>query len=721
MSRVVASIGPAHPRLGRFVERSFLKWSEPGYRRAGFHRSDSPHARERMTALHEKLDAGERVLLLGITPAGHNSGASLVEVSRADGIVLLSNNEEERFTGVKHCDAFPEHSLRAVREQLESRGQSAEDLHACLAGWDYPRYLANMVKMLAEHLPFSWRLMDPRSVGAFNPSHAIEVKQASKRLGEALGLGRPMPIIGMRHHDNHAALSWAISPFAHDDEPVMVTVLDGFGDDGAISLYRASDGGLECLRQNGSTVDSLGVLYSILSSTQGGWSPLSSEGRYMGAAAWGDGERLTNPYYKRLRQLVHFGPAGHVEINRCMWNVHLAGQLEPYNETLCELLGDPIALDDMWNPDAVLDPEDIRHAGVTRDRVDKAAATQLLFEDVVFHVVEHLIRTTGSHRLVMAGGTALNCLTSMRLVEHFDRAWFRRVLDRDARLELWIPPTPGDAGIPAGAAFSFALASGAKPGAPLRHAFLCGRAPSSEEIESALSTTEEIGFEHLADASTPEGRERIADLMATLVSADAVIGLYQGAAETGPRALGHRSILANPRNRDTLAILNERVKRRESVRPLAPMATLEAADRFFELSTGAATNDFCAYDFMVLTARARPEALERLPAVVHRDGTSRVQIVRSEVDPLTHAFLVALGRRNGAEVCVNTSLNVGAPIAQTPVQALETLRRARGMDGLFLIGADGRAFVAWHKLVGGAKDGGGRLLEIVRCWRGEAR
>ena len=721
MSRIVTSIGPAHPRLGRLAERAFLRWSEPGYRRAGFHRPDSPYARERMSALDAKLERGERVLLLGITPFGHNSGASLVEVSRADGITIISNNEEERFTGVKHCDAFPEHSLGVVREQLARRGKGPDDLHACLAGWDYPRYLANMVKTFAEHVPFSWRLMHPRSAGAFNPSHAIQAKHASQRLGEALGLDRPMPIIGMRHHDNHAALAWASSPFAGDDEPVMVTVLDGFGDDGAISLYRADGTELECVRQNGSTVDSLGVLYSILSSTQGGWSPLSSEGRYMGAAAWGDGDRLTNPYYKRLRQLVHFGAGGHLEINRSMWNVHLAGQLEPYNDVLCDVLGDPIALDDMWNPDAVLDPEDVRHEGVTRDRVDKAAATQLLFEDVVFHVVEHLIRETGAHRLVMAGGTALNCLASMRLVEHFDRAWFRRVMGRDVRLELWIPPTPGDAGIPAGAAFSFAVAAGAKPGAPLRHAFLCGDAPSSTEIETALSSTEEIGFEHLGDASTQTGREALAELLAALVSSDAVIGLYQGAAETGPRALGHRSILANPRNPDTLSILNEKVKHRESVRPLAPMATLEAADRFFELSSGAAIHDFCAYDFMVLTARARPEAWERLPAVVHRDGTSRVQIVRRDVDPLTHAYLVALGRRNGAEVSVNTSLNVGAPIAQTPVQALETLRRARGMDGLFLIGADGKAFVAWHKLVGGVKDGGSRLLEGVRAWRGESR
>jgi carbamoyltransferase len=175
-----------------------------------------------------------------------------------------------------------------------------------------------------------------------------------------------------------------------------------------------------------------------------------------------------------------------------------------------------------------------------------------------------------------------------------------------------------------------------------------------------------------------------------------VVGLFQGQAETGPRALGHRSILANPCNRRTLETINLRVKFREPIRPLAPMATLAAARRFFELSAGAADDQYNAYRYMVLAARARPDAYSKIPAVVHRDGTGRVQIVREEDDPFTYAYLQAMGRRLGVEVSVNTSLNVGSPIVQTPSQALGALKRAKALSGLVLIADDGQTWFAWH-------------------------
>src|SRR5207244_8717828 len=147
-----------------------------------------------------------------------------------------------------------------------------------------------------------------------------------------------------------------------------------------------------------------------------------------------------------------------------------------------------------------------------------------------------------------------------------------------------------------------------------------------------------------------------------------VIALYQGAAETGPRALGHRSILANPCDPTTRERLNERVKYREAIRPLAPMATMEAALQYFDLLAGADDADYNAYNYMVLTAHAKPQARAKVPAVIHADGTGRIQIVRAADDPLTHAYLKALGRRIGVEMSVNTSFNVAGPIAQTPKQ-----------------------------------------------------
>ena len=143
--------------------------------------------------------------------------------------------------------------------------------------------------------------------------------------------------------------------------------------------------------------------------------------------------------------------------------------------------------------------------------------------------------------------------------------------------------------------------------------------------------------------------------------------------------------------------------------------------RLFELSAGAAADDYNAYNYMVLAARARQEAYALVPAVIHHDGTGRVQIVRPEIDPFMHAFLKAMGRRVGVEVAVNTSLNVGSPIVQTPVQALDVLKRSKGLTGLIMISDEGEAFLAWHTVERAPKDGGRMLISCVREWQSEVK
>jgi carbamoyltransferase len=323
-----------------------------------------------------------------------------------------------------------------------------------------------------------------------------------------------------------------------------------------------------------------------------------------------------------------------------------------------------------------------------------------------------LLRLTGANRLVLTGGVALNAIGNMRLLEHFDHAWFARAQQRNARLHLWVPPTPGDPGVPIGAAWLFAHLAGAPRGAAISHAFYCGSSPSSGDIAAALEASD-IASIRIGDISTPEGRDAIADLMALMVAQNGVIALYQGAAETGPRALGHRSILANPCDPQVRERLNERVKYREAIRPLAPMATLEAAREYFDLLEGASDADYNAYNYMVLTAQSKPHARAKIPAVIHADGTGRIQIVRAADDPLTYAYLKALGRRIGVEISVNTSFNVAGPIAQTPQQAVDTLRRSKGLDVVLLVAADGAVTAAWH---GGARDSG-RFTGWLSQWK----
>ncbi|HEX8065562.1 MAG TPA: carbamoyltransferase C-terminal domain-containing protein [Thermoleophilaceae bacterium] len=716
MATVFGKWGPRHPRLAAAGSRLALRAADAVFSRAGLHRLDSDHGRERLDALRERLAAGGEAYLLGVGVAGHNTGASLVRASAERGLDLICNEEEERYSGVKHCADYPEHSVEAVKERMREVGIGPRDLHVCTASWDYAAFCALAARTILEEAP---RSMAPQpQADVFNARHVAEARLAPARLGRQLGLGGALPIVGMRHHDNHAYFSYAVSPFARRPEPVMVSVVDGFGDDGTSSMYLAGPGGVELVRADRvSFNDSLGVSYGVLSSTQGGWPLLSSEGRYMGAAAWGDGNRLTNPYYRRLKHLFHFGPEGRVRLNRALANWTTSALGDPYTDELVEILGEPIPLERMWHPDAVLRVEEVGHAEITRERVDKAAAVQLVFEDGLVHVVDHLIRSTGSDRLVLTGGTALNCVANMRLLECFDEDWYERQLGRRTRLHIWVPPVPGDAGAPVGSAYAFAMRAGARPGEPLRHAFRCGLPPATETIRRALAADPEVGFAAVGDVSGADGREAVADLLAHAVAQDGVLGLYQGSAETGPRALGHRTIVANPTNPRTLELLNERVKFRERIRPLAPMVTMDAARRFFELEEGASDDDYDAYGYMVLTVRARPEAHDAIPAVVHEDGTSRIQIVRPDLDPFCHDFLLAMGRRAGVEVAVNTSLNVGAPIAHTPEQAIETLRRSRGMDGLLAIGAGGEALLAW--LETRRDDFDARLARWLADWSAE--
>jgi carbamoyltransferase len=706
-------IGPRHPRLGKagFHAARWLGARLLGA--AGFHQLGSDFADARMARVSAKLGRGETVYLAGIGPPGtHNSGVALVEVSQASGPRLIVNNEEERFSGNKHTTEHPVASIDAMVATLRGIGRDVGDIDAWLTSWDYPDLAGTLVRSVLEELPQSLRLLRTTEAAGFDGRRLDQMTRTPKILGRQLGLPERVPLICMPHHDNHVWFSFAASPFADSDDPVAIAVLDGTGDRGSVSLYVAEAGVMRRLYCNDSVFDSLGAFYSVISSTQGGWTWLSSEGRYMGAAAWGDMNRASNPYYARMKNVLHFDERGEVRLNRALANWYCDPFEHPYKPALIEILGLPLRPDQLWNPDAVLRVEDINHRPDTRDRLDKAAATQLVFEDAMIHVVDHLLRLTGANRLVLSGGVALNAVGNMRLLEHFDEAWFATSQQRKARLHLWVPPTPGDPGVTIGAAWLFAHLAGAPRGAPMTHAFYCGSSPSQAEIATALGAGD-IAPTQIGDISTPEGRDALADLMAFMVARNGIIALCQGPAETGPRALGHRSIFANPCDPEARERLNQRVKYREAIRPLAPMATLEAAQKYFDLQQGASDGDYNAYNYMVLTAQSKPPARAKIPAVIHADGTGRIQIVRAEDDPLTYAYLKALGRHIGVEISVNTSFNVAGPIAQTPSQAIDTLRRSKGLDVVLLVASDGAAYAAWH---GGNRDSG-RFTGWLSEWK----
>jgi carbamoyltransferase len=706
-------IGARHPRLGAAAFRAARWLGARTMAAAGFHQLGSDFADQRVAHVREKLARGETVYLAGLGPPGtHNSGVALVEVTQQSGPRLIVNNEEERFSGNKHTTEYPRASIDAAVATLRGMGRDIGDIDAWLTSWDYPTLAGTIARSVLEEAPQSLKLLRTTEAAGFDGRRLDQMTRTPKILKRQLGLAERVPLICLPHHDNHAWFSYAASPFADDDEPVAIAVLDGTGDKGSVSLYVSEYGAMRQLYCNDSMFDSLGAFYSVISSTQGGWTWLSSEGRYMGAAAWGDMNRASNRYYTGLRKVLDFGDGGEIRLNRAMANWYCDPFDHPYKAALIDILGEPLKPDQLWNPDAVLRVEDIQHRSDTSDRLDKAAATQLVFEDAMIHVVDHLLRATGANRLVLSGGVALNAVGNMRLLEHFDEAWFAKAQGRKTRLHLWVPPTPGDPGVTVGAAWYFAHLAGAPRGAPMTHAFYCGLPPSHADITAALEASD-IASQRIGDISTPDGCDRIADLMAFVVAHSGIVALYQGAAETGPRALGHRSILANPCDPGTRERLNARVKYREAIRPLAPMATLQAAQQYFELLEGASDGEYNAYNYMVLTARSKPAARDKIPAVIHADGTGRIQIVRSEDDPLTYAYLKALGKHIGVELSVNTSFNVAGPIAQTPQQAIDTLRRSTDLDVVVMVADDGAVYAAWH----GENRDSGRFTAWLAQWK----
>jgi len=714
-----ARVAPAHPRAGRVAYavayRALTGWA----RLRGFAPADGAEARARCRGLRARLARGETVHLVGLGAGGHDAGAALVEASARDGVRLLASHEEERFAGVRHYAGAPERSLHALRRDLGDLGLGARDVHAVTASFDYVQMFARGAESLVQELPGGVRLAHPDvypdSIGPLWGG-----LRAARLVRRTLGAGAATPVLGRRHHPSHAHFAWALSPWAHAAEPVLVLVVDGHGDDCAISAHLGREGRLHALGGNESFWDSLGHFYAFTSSAFGGWPIHVAEGRWMAAAAFGETRRETNPFYPAVRALLVLGRDGSVRVDRRRARWHQAGARGPFAPAFLEELEAAMdgALRGRLGRDGAAPPSPRFGYGDAPPPVAQlAAAVQLVFEDALAHLVAHWIRRTGAERLILTGGTALNCRANLALLERFDGDWYERALGRSgARLRVWVPPAPADEGTIAGSAIGLALASGARPGEPLAHAFHCGHAPRRREIEQALGRAGDLRHARLGCVPASGGAsDGVADLLAELVARGGVVGLFRGRAEIGRRALGHRSILAHPGSAALRDRVN-RVKGREPFRPLAPLCSARQAARWFELAEGAGELSRSAYRWMALAARATPEGRATLPGAVHCDGTARIQVVASD-DGFATAFLRALGRRTGAEVALNTSLNRQGPIVQTPESALALLAPPHGLDALLLVADDRTAWLAWSPR---AAEGPG-TARVLAAWRGGQR
>ncbi|WP_437930280.1 carbamoyltransferase C-terminal domain-containing protein [Sorangium sp. So ce291] len=561
------------------------------------------------------------MLILGINAYHGDASAALL----VDG-QLVAAAEEERFSRIKHCAGFPR---LAVEYCLGAAGARVEDIDHIAIGRD-PR------AHLGDKLLYALTRRSPAGLlkGSFSAS------DPKVHLGAALGID-PKRIRAASHSVEHhrAHLASAFFPSGFDDAAVVS--IDGFGDFVSTMWARGRGNKLEILRRVGFP-HSLGLFYSGLTQYLG-FPKFGDEYKVMGLSAHGQPELLD-----KLRQVVRVND-GAFELGLEYFQHHTKGiamtwEGEPrygtiHSERLVDLLGPA------RSPKSRMED---RFKAV-------AASTQAVFEEVYFELLATAKHLTGSPRLALAGGCVYNCVAA------------GKIRPKGLFEDVFLQPAAGDAGTSFGAAlYVYHHTLGNPRRFHQTHSYF-GPAFSQEAIEELLRK-EQVAFETLPD-------DDLIPRVARAIAEGKVVGWFQGRMEYGPRALGNRSILCDPRRTDMKDIMNERIKRREVFRPFAPALPLEHVGDYFEQTS--------PDPFMVRVSRVRPERRAEIPAVTHVDGTGRLQTVTAEENPRYHALLHEFGRLTGTPVLLNTSFNASEPIVCTPKEALDCFLRTK-MDVLVL-------------------------------------
>jgi carbamoyltransferase len=534
-----------------------------------------------------------------------------------DGKVIAAA-EEERFTGKKHTGDFPIHAINFC---LAEAGISIDDIDEIAHGFDYTPlrnlYLADEVSARLYSEVFS------REALLAQVKRDLPAFPASK-------------VFSVGHHLAHAASAAYTSGW----DECLVVVNDAMGEVESLSVYDFHDGQMEKIRTIGAN-DSIGILYSLVT-LHLGFDFNSDEYKIMGLAPYG------NPASFRafFEQAVELRDDGTIRIPLLKLN-RTRAERETYIASRAYL-------------EEHLVPR--RHPGapVTSVHEDVAAALQECLDKAILHVCGHFGRETSLRQIAMAGGVALNCTANGKLTRSglFD--------------EVYVQPVAGDDGVALGAALYRASLAGTLPNFRLP-APLLGPRYSAAQIEAALHR-----FDGKITWQRYDSLEQTCASAAQLIADGRVIAWDRGRMEYGPRALGNRSILADPGHPEMRDRINAMVKKREAFRPFAPACSAEEAFRWFCVKPGE------QFPYMISVVDVRPEVQALLPAITHVNGSARLQTVSAQDNSDFHTLLLAVGMTTGRQMVLNTSFNVkGQPIVNTPDEAIETFL-GTGIEFLFL-------------------------------------
>ena len=566
--------------------------------------------------------------ILGINAYHGDAAAAIVRDGK-----LIAAVEEERFNRFKHSAGFPE---QAIRYCLQTAGIDVEDLDHVGISRDPSAHLHKKILFAAT------RITKLASQAKDRLGNAAKVRDVKAELARVFGVSKknlPARFHNVEHHRAHLASCFFVSPFNNS----ALLSIDGFGDFISTMWAHGDGNSIDVLGQV-EYPHSTGIVYTATTQFLG-FPHYGDEGKVMGLAPYGRPR-----FIKEFREIIRTEENGQFRLNLNYFRHHAEGVEMSWDE------GSPVigrVFSDVFAH--LFGPPRAPGAALSDRERDIAASLQLRLEEVGFHILNHLHEKTGLTDLGLAGGVAYNSVLNGKILLNTP---FKR---------LFIQPAAGDSGTALGVCYQIYNGILKCEGGEVMTGAYTGPQFTGEEIEKSLSESE-LHFECYSD-------EELTQRAAQDIAAGLVVGWFQGRMEFGPRALGNRSIVVDPRRAEMKDILNDRIKKREPFRPFAPSILEERVADYFEQTHPAPT--------MLMVYQIKPERRAEIPAVTHVDGSGRLQTVSRAMNERYYQLIVDFAALTGVPVVLNTSFNENEPIVCTPQHAIECFKKTK-MDVLYL-------------------------------------